>query len=284
MAGPLTDAVGHRHRPAGRTVRIVSLVPSVTECLCDLGLADSLVGRTRYCVAPAGPLAAVPAVGGTKDADVARILALSPTHVVVNVDENPRAMAEAIAAAGPSVVVTHPRSPADNLALFALLGGIFHREEAAAALASALQARLEAVAAAPPLPRRRVLYLIWRRPWMTVSRDTYISRMLALVNWETFPGSDGDRYPEIALDQAHGAVDLALLSSEPYPFAERHVAEVAAVLGPGTRVHLVAGDMLAWYGSRAVAGIGYLQDLATRLAAPAAGIATLQDSTHGNTP
>jgi ABC-type Fe3+-hydroxamate transport system substrate-binding protein len=285
VAGPLTDAAGNRHAPAHGAVRIVSLVPSITECLCDLGLAGSLVGRTRYCVAPAAPLAAVPEVGGTKDADVAKVLALSPTHVVVNVDENPRATAQAIAAAGPAVVVTHPRAPADNLALFALLGGIFRRGDAADALAAALRARLDAVATAPPLPARRVLYLIWRRPWMTVSRDTYVSRMLALANWETFPPGEGPRYPEIALAQARGQVDLALLSSEPYPFAERHVAEVAAALDPGAAVHPIAGDMISWYGSRAAAGIGYLQDLARRLAASPAGTATpLHDPAHGNTP
>ena len=107
---------------------------------------------------------------------------------------------------------------------------------------------------------QRVLYLIWRDPWMTVSRDTYIARTLALVNWETVPERATARYPEIALDEdLLAGVDVVLASSEPYMFRERHVAELAAMPAlAGKRVALIDGEMTSWYGSRAIAGLGYM--------------------------
>lgn len=224
-----------------------------------------LVGRTRYCVHPEGAVADVPVVGGTKDVDISRIRTLSPTHVVLNVDENTRETARALGEFVPHLVVTHPLAPRDNLALFELLGGIFRRDDEAGALASALRAELAALGHAGHLPAQRVLYLIWRKPWMTVSRDTYISRMLSLVNWQTWPVEAASRYPAVALEEARGQVDLALLSSEPYPFGERHLPMVSGPLGRDTRVLLVRADMLSWYGSRAIAGVAYLRELAQRI-------------------
>ena len=102
-----------------------------------------------------------------------------------------------------------------------------------------------------------MLYLIWREPWMTVSRDTYISRTLALVGWETFPASADERYPEIDPAELAGSVERVLLSSEPYRFREKHLAEVEALV-PGARVSLIDGEMTSWYGSRAIEGLRYL--------------------------
>jgi hypothetical protein len=269
MLPSLTDAAGTVHRRADGAVRIISLVPSLTECLCALGLRDSLVGRTRFCVHP-GDIGGVPAVGGTKDVHLERVRALAPTHVVLNIDENRRETAEALGSFVPHLVVTHPRAPHDNFALFDLLGGIFGRTAEAQALGTALRGELETLARMS-LPYRRVLYLIWRKPWMTIGRDTYISRMLSLVNWDTYPENAVSRYPELQLQDARGHVDLALLSSEPYPFRERHISLVSEQLGPETAVHLVEGDMVSWYGSRAIAGVGYLRELAQRIAGPPAG-------------
>jgi hypothetical protein len=106
-----------------------------------------------------------------------------------------------------------------------------------------------------------VLYLIWRNPWMTVSRDTYISRTLALVGWETVPASAADRYPEVDLAAVSGEVERVLLSSEPFRFREKHLAEVEA-LAPAARVSLIDGEMTSWYGSRAIEGLRYLGDYA----------------------
>jgi hypothetical protein len=106
-----------------------------------------------------------------------------------------------------------------------------------------------------------VLYLIWREPWMTVAPQTYISQTLALINWHTQPPTASDRYPEVDLTAFAGKVDRVLLSSEPYHFRERHLAEVAAAVD-GAEVSLIDGEMTSWYGSRAIQGLRYLAEYA----------------------
>jgi ABC-type hemin transport system substrate-binding protein len=267
-AEPLIDAIGTRHRPAEGPVRIVSLVPSLTELLFDLGLGDRLVGRTHYCVHPKDAVAAVPSLGGTKKVRFDRLLACKPTHALVNIDENPKEMADRLTEAGVTLVVTHPNAPADNPALYDLLGGLFGRKAEAAALSARFRAAHDRLtAAARHWPRRRVLYLIWKAPWMTVSRDTYISRMLALAGWQTAGHDPARRYPEIAMDAAAlDGVDLVLLSSEPYRFTDEDVASMTEAFAPdGPNVAMIDGEMISWYGSRAIAGLDYLADFAGRL-------------------
>jgi ABC-type Fe3+-hydroxamate transport system substrate-binding protein len=260
----LVDAIGTRHETAGESARIVSLVPSVTELLFDLGLAGQIVGRTGFCIHPRQAVRKVPKVGGTKTIDVARIKRLQPTHLVVNVDENPRPLVEALARFVPHVVVTHPLGPHDNLRLYRLMGGIFGRESEAQALCRRFEAVCEEVAAAvSEWPPQKVLYLIWKSPWMTVSSDTYISRMLATVGWQTIAPSSNARYPSVDITAPTAAqASFILLSSEPYAFRERHCVEILDLLPPGakTRVALIDGAMTSWYGSRAIAGLTYLRD------------------------
>lgn len=251
----LIDAAGIRHRPAGVDARIACLVPSITELLCDLGLGAHLVARTGFCIHPRELLRTVPKVGGTKDVQLDRLRDLAPTHVVVNIDENPREVADALANFVPHVIVTHPKAPEDNLALYRLLGGIFSREAEAEGLCADFADAW--TAARGPRAAQRVLYLVWRDPWMTVSPDTYISGTLARFNWHTEPRQAIDRYPRIDLADYRDAVDRVLLSSEPYRFRERHIAEVEAAL-PGAKVSLIDGEMTSWYGSRAIRGLCYL--------------------------
>jgi len=264
---PLVDAVGVAHCPAGPAPRIVSLVPSITELLFDLGLGERVVGRTTFCIHPRAELEGVPRVGGTKKVRLDRLRALEPTHVIVNVDENTREAAEAIAEFA-RVVVTHPLVPRDNLPLYGLLGGLFGRVEAAERLCARFERALGALAElGARLPRQRALYLIWRRPWMTVSPETYISRTLALVNWHTVPSDTRVRYPEVTLDRALlDQVDLVLLSSEPFPFKDKHAEEIrrSAPLR-SQRLALIDGEMTSWYGSRAIRGLEYLADFAPAL-------------------
>ena len=271
MTGERTDWAGREHPPAGPEPCIVSLVPSITELLFDLGLGPFVAGRTTFCVHPRAAVESVPRVGGTKTVRLDRLRRLEPTHVIVNVDENRKEDVEAIESFAPHVIVTHPLEPSDNPGLYRLLGSIFSREEAAERLAAAFADGLAAVnEAAARLPPRRVLYLIWKEPWMTVSQDTYISRTLDLVNWETVAHDPGVRYPEVALGEAlFAGVDLVLLSSEPYPFKPEHAALVRAAPG-GTRVPtaLIDAEMVSWYGSRAIRGLGYLAEFARRCALP----------------
>jgi len=268
----LIDAAGARHAPAGPGARIVSLVPSLTELVFDLGLGAHLVGRTHYCVHPRGEVEKVVSVGGTKKVKLARLEGLRPSHVIVNVDENSRQQVEEIARFVPHVVVTHPLAPADNLALYRLIGGIFGAQEAAERLCRRFAEALGALeAAARSLPPRRVLYLVWKAPWMTVSRDTYVSRTLALAGWETVGHDAAVRYPEIEIgSKLLAETDLVLFPSEPYAFTAADIEAFATThLGahPGApRLSAIDGEMVSWYGSRAVAGLGYLGELAARLA------------------
>lgn len=258
---------GPRERREG-ALRIVSLVPSLTELLFDLGLGAQVVGRTRFCVHPRALVGSVPVVGGTKDVDVGLVEACRPTHVLVNPDENRRDTADALRRVVPSVMVLHPVEVIDNLDLFALMGRAFGVEDAAARLAGALRQELVACEARA-WPHERVLYLIWRRPWMTVAADTYIARALAQVGWEVCHGPGGDtgaaRYPEVGdLQTTVAVVSRVLLSTEPYRFDERHVSELTRAC-PGTPVHLIDGEMTSWYGSRAIAGMAYLRAFRARL-------------------
>ena len=266
-ANILVDAAGTLHSPARGEVRIVSLVPSLTELLCDLGLAGQLVGRTGFCIHPRATVRRIAKVGGTKDVRLDALRALAPTHLVVNVDENRRETVEAAAAFVPNVIVTHPCVPEDNFALYRLCGAVFACEGAAARLCAALQGALdEAAAVRAELPAEEVLYLIWRQPWMTVGRDTYISAALAAVGWQTLPAQGAARYPEVEWGSAAlaGAARV-FLATEPFRFGARHVDEVAAL--SGRPAALIDGEMCSWYGSRAPAGLCYLAALRRTLGA-----------------
>ena len=249
--------------------RIASLVPSATETLVALGLGPCLVARTGFCIHPAGTVKDVPKVGGTKDVNLAKLRKLAPTHAVVNVDENRRETAEALRAFVPEVIVTHPSRPEDNLALFEQLRAAFAGEPGVNDRAAALSADFGAALArcrARAWPGENVLYLIWREPWMTVARDTYISTLLAERHWHTWPevlgGEHGaGRYPVLSGDEPWLAgIGRVLLSSEPYRFGPAHIAEAQA-LCPQARVQLVDGERLSWWGARGAAGLDYLHEL-----------------------
>jgi len=236
--------------------RIVSLVPSITELLCDLGLADQIVGRTGFCIHPREVVRRIPKVGGTKSVNIEKVRALEPTHVIVNVDENEKPTADAIAQFGPHLIVTHPLAPLDNLALYRQMGILFGKQRGAEELCARFQAAYDG-AASRRHTRRNVLYLIWKDPWMTVSSDTYISRTLALFGLNTLPADAADRYPKLALDEPWlSGIEEILLSSEPYAFREKHLREISDRLGKPAR--LIDGEMTSWYGSRAIRGLGYL--------------------------
>lgn len=253
----------------GAEPRIVCLVPSITELLCDLGLAEQLVGRTGFCIHPWETVKTIPKVGGTKDVLMDRVRELEPTHVVVNVDENLKEDAETLATFVPNVVVTHPQEPRDNLALYRQMGREFDREAEAERMCECFEEAYER-ATANPGPEQSVLYLIWRDPWMTVADDTYIAQTLALFGWRSpeelvdLCSPEGDqglqvRYPAVRLGDFVGKVDRVLLSSEPFHFKPEHIPEVTELV-PGAEVSLIDGEMTSWYGSRAIAGLDYLAE------------------------
>lgn len=265
----LLDAVGTEHARVAspEAARIVSLVPSITELLCDLGLAPRLVGRTGFCIHPADTVRAIAKIGGTKDVNFDKIRALAPTHLIVNIDENEKPTVDRLAEFVPHVIVTHPIAPCDNLALYRLLGAVFGADEAAGRLCAAFEAEYAAVTeAAKAAAARRVLYCIWQEPWMTVAPDTYIARMLDVIGWRQYEGPELDgaaRYPQFSWSPALlDGVDEILLSTEPYRFTGEHAAALERRLGKPVR--LLDGEMMSWYGSRAVSGLRYLRGLISR--------------------
>ena len=211
-------------------------------------------------------MAAIPKIGGTKDVNLEKIRRLAPTHLVVNIDENEKPTVDALAQWIPHVIVTHPQVPRDNLALYRLLGGIFGSQSHALRLCDEFERAYAELMIRPKREPRTVLYCIWKDPWMTVARNTYIGAMLDLIGarqWDSgLPQSErgSARYPRFEWEPSLlGAIDEVWLSSEPYRFNQEHVAELAHQTGKPVR--LVDGEMFSWYGSRAIAGLRYLQDL-----------------------
>lgn len=176
--------------------------------------------------------------------------------MIVNVDENRKETADAVAQFVPHVIVTHPLAPLDNVTLYRQIGTAFGRMREAEELCSRFELAYREIRK-QEFPQTKVLYLIWKDPWMTVSRDTYISRTLRLFGMDTVPEQAAKRYPELQNLDAPGA-DRVLLSTEPYRFGEKHRIELQASLQKP--VHLIDGEMTSWYGPRAIEGLRYLAE------------------------
>jgi iron complex transport system substrate-binding protein len=256
---------GATGRAPARATRIVSLCPSLTETLIDLGLAPALVGVTRFCIHPAEVVAGLEKVGGTKDPDVARIAALAPDLVLMNEEENRREDFEALSARC-RVVTSLPRRIADVPDELLRLGALTGTADRAGDRARELREALDALDALPPRPFRHA-YLIWRRPWMAVGGDTYVSDLLARAGGVNVLADLPARYPEVDLaDLAARRPEVVLLPDEPYPFSEKHLPELAAAL-PGVRLELVGGDDCCWHGVRSLRGVALMMRLRAALAA-----------------
>jgi iron complex transport system substrate-binding protein len=245
-------------------VRVVSLCPSLTELVFDLGLGDSLVGITKWCVHPAERVAAVEKVGGTKDPDVARIVALAPDLVLLNEEENRLEDAQALRAAGVPCHVSFPRTVQDTADMVRSIGAAVGRAEDAERIARDIEERAVRVGdAAGGRQAVRFAYVIWRKPWMAVNRDTFAHALLALAGGVNVFGERAERYPEITAEElAAAAPEVVLLATEPFPFAEKHVAELALATGlPRGRFRIADGEYLSWHGSRTPDGIDYAERL-----------------------
>ncbi|HEX4931906.1 MAG TPA: helical backbone metal receptor [Gemmatimonadaceae bacterium] len=253
-------------------MRIVSLCPSLTELVHDLGAADAVVGRTKFCIHPAPWVDGIERVGGTKNPNVARIVALAPDLVLMNEEENRREDAQALRAAGLAVHTSMPRTPWETAQMVRDIADAIGRAEAGARIAGDIEQRATRVQrSAAGRPVVSYGYVIWREPWMTVNDDTFIAAMLALAGGRNAFGARDERYPAFTLDELRlAAPDVVFLASEPFPFAERHVAELAEATGwPPSRFALVDGELLSWHGSRTPAGIDYAESIVERARASA---------------
>ena len=257
----VTDALGRTLQLDAPPIRIVSLVPSLTELLAALGLDQEVAGLTRFCVHPAGWKEAKPIVGGTKNVRVERVRTLRPDLVLASKEENEREQVEAIAAFAP-VYVTDICTVDGAIREIRQIGALVGRADAAEALARRAEAGFATLEASAPAKPIRAAYLIWREPWMAVGGDTYIADVMRRAGFANLH-AESTRYPTLVLPDL-AAADVVLLSSEPYPFDESHAAEVEAA-APGVRALLVDGEAFSWYGARTAAAPAYLAALRERI-------------------
>ena len=255
---PLVDASGVALDLRRPPQRIVSLIPSTTETLCALGLAEALVGITVYCREPAEALRDKTRIGGEKNPDLERIRDLRPDLVVANVEENVRVHIDTLRSWGIPVWVTYPRTVAEAMRMIRELGLLTGTEARAATLTDEAEARLAEVGAAtarrPPVP---VFYAIWREPWMTINRETYIHDVLRVCGAANVYGEHPERYPTVSLDEmAARRPAVILLPDEPFRFRRVHLKDFELYLEvPAVRtgrIHLVDGKPFSWHGPRIV--------------------------------
>ena len=238
-------------------IRIVSIVPSQTELLFHLGVGAQVVGRTRFCIHPADAVGHVAVVGGTKNIDIDKVAALQPTLILANREENTRADVEALQAIAP-VHVTDVITLPDALAMIREVGALVGKVADAELLANQVAESMNALPT--PAMRPAVAYLIWRKPWMAAAANTFIDAMLTVAGFKN-AFADRTRYPVITeTDWQTVQPDLIFLSSEPYPFAAKHMAELAQ-LCPQAKIQLVDGELFSWYGSRLLQSATYFSHL-----------------------
>ncbi|WP_044221869.1 helical backbone metal receptor [Chitinophaga pinensis] len=241
--------------------RIISVVPSQTELLYDLGLEKEVVGITKFCVHPEQWFRKKQRIGGTKQLHLDEILALKPDLVIANKEENTAADIQYLMERVP-VWVSDIHTLEDALKMIAQVGEITGRHEQALQITNDITLRFSDLQKILHSGHKlRTAYFIWRDPWMVAGGDTFIHHMMTdycgLEN--VFGGSA--RYPEVDAGKILSSdCQVILLSSEPYPFKEKHMAELAAI-APGARIQLVDGEMFSWYGSRLGKAAGYLQEL-----------------------
>jgi ABC-type Fe3+-hydroxamate transport system substrate-binding protein len=232
-------------------MRIVSLVPSLTETLIDFGLADSIVGRTRWCTEPADVVARIEAVGGTKNPDVARIIELAPDLIIVNKEENRLEDCREMEAAGLALHVTHPLTVPEAADMIEELGRACGGAAKGEALAARCRSALRDAESRARAAKVRTFCPIWRKPYMTFRRTTYIGDMLERAGcFNVFGEREGADFFEVELAEILAAdVELVILPDEPYVFEPKHADELRAA-GLDTRCLHVDGKDLSWYGPR----------------------------------
>lgn len=255
----VVDALGREVPVDPHPDRVVSLCPSQTELLFELGVGDRVVGVTKFCVHPRAQVQTRARVGGTKNVDIERVRALRPDLVLAEKEENTRDTVLTLEREFP-VFVTDVVDVDSALAMIATVAELFGVDERAATLETSIRVSLGEL---DVTKRWRVLYLIWREPWMAAGRGTYIDSVLAACGFDNAIGDP--RYPELTLSAMRDLEpDFVFLSSEPFPFRARHRQELAEAMPTPGIVH-VDGEVFSWYGSRMTQIAPYVRELRHRL-------------------
>jgi ABC-type Fe3+-hydroxamate transport system substrate-binding protein len=239
--------------------RIISLVPSQTELLYDLGLADEVVGQTLFCIHPEAMHKTKPRIGGTKNYKFDKIAALQPDLIIGNKEENEKDGIEELAKHYP-VWMSDIQTLDDALEMMTMVGALTNCSNRADEITGRIR-REFASFETPGTTTLRTAYLIWRNPWMAAGHNTFITSMLGRLGLQNVFEHEASRYPQISNEQlASAAPELILLSSEPYPFKEKHIAELQQ-LCPDAKILLVDGELFSWYGSRLLHSVDYFKIL-----------------------
>lgn len=254
----LNDQMHRTVQVPAHTQRIISLVPSQTELLYDLGLGERVVGITKFCVHPEEWFRTKPRVGGTKKLDIEKVRALRPDLIIGNKEENERVDIEALEKEFP-VWMSDVHDLPGALEMITAVGSLTDTGNGAQEIIRGVE---RAFAELQPLsPALSVAYFIWREPLMVTGGDTFIHDMMRRCGLESVFADRNERYAEISGPELAAAdPDVILLSSEPYPFAEQHIMEFNMIC-PGTPVRLVDGELFSWYGSRMLMAPSYMNGL-----------------------
>ena len=248
------DQLSRRVELSGIPKRIISIVPSQTELLFYLGLNVEVIGITKFCIHPADRFNSTTKVGGTKQLDVEKIRLLNPDLIIANKEENDRLQVEELMNICP-VWISDIFDLESALQMIVCIGDMIGKPGRANVLCTEINGRFKGIKL--PVTGLRVAYLIWRKPYMLAGRGTFIDSMLQTCGLNNV--TEGGRYPEIDADALVAAnPDLVFLSSEPYPFAKKHIEEFRALL-PNANIVLVDGEMFSWYGSRLLYAPAYFK-------------------------
>jgi ABC-type Fe3+-hydroxamate transport system substrate-binding protein len=250
------DQLNRKVELSGIPKRIISIVPSQTELLFYLGLNTGVVGITKFCVHPAAKLNSTAKIGGTKQLDIEKIRLLAPDLIIANKEENDRLQVEELMNICP-VWISDISDLHSALQMIESIGDITGRLKQATFLCKEIINRFNGIEL--PLTALKVAYLIWRKPYMLAGKNTFIDCMLQRCGFNN--AIESERYPEIdAVGLIAANPDIVFLSSEPYPFAQKHIEEFKVHL-PNARVILVDGEMFSWYGSRLLYAPVYFEQL-----------------------
>lgn len=259
-----TDQLNRKLELPSPPKRIISLVPSQTELLYDLGLRNEVVGITKFCVHPEEWFRTKTRVGGTKKYDFEKIKALEPDLIIGNKEENEKEQIEELMKHY-NVWMSDIYNLKDAFDMITRVGTLVGKREEAVNLKLKIESQFnvfeQSQSLRTPNSKLRTSYFIWRNPYMVAGRDTFINEMLKLCNLENVFTDRTSRYPEISNEEIIEACpEIVLLSSEPYPFKEKHIQELQELL-PNAKVLVVDGEIFSWYGSRLLKAPEYFSDL-----------------------
>ena len=258
-----TDQIGREISLSNSPRRIISLVPSITELLFDLGLENEVAGITKFCIQPDIWFRTKTRVGGTKNVHMDLVASLHPDLIIANKEENVKEQIEQLEKFAP-VWVSDVSDLEDALEMIHQIGEITAKSILAKQIVERIEANFRMLATSLNMNSPRVCYLIWQDPYMTVGGDTFIHDMLHRCGFENV-FAHSVRYPAVSVEQITGAgCDAIFLSSEPYPFKQQHAEKLEKIFTECC-VRLVDGAMFSWYGSRLILAADYFHSLVNEL-------------------